>query len=285
MTQMTDTTQTTETTRAYALGHSPEEQRRLDQQGAILRPHSERLLRDAGIGPGQRVLDVGCGTADVTLLVAELVGAGGEVVGVDRAAEVLATARTRALGRGLANVRFVQAELGAFAPAERFDAVVGRNVLMHQSDPAAALGQLAHRLRPGGVLAFAEPLLFSPPLAAADRPLIARCMRWLVQAFGRVGAWPDMGLRLHQAFLDAGLPAPRVRLDGVLIGGADPSAVAWLAGTVRSLLPLIERFELATAAEVDIDTLVDRLLDEARAHGGAACGYAQGGAWVRLPAA
>ena len=66
----------------------------------MLRPFTVRLLRDAGIGAGMRVLDAGCGTGDVTALAAELVGAGGAVVGVDRSGEVLATARARAEGCG-----------------------------------------------------------------------------------------------------------------------------------------------------------------------------------------
>lgn len=55
---------------AYVLGHSASERARLGEQGVILRPFTERLLRDAGIGPGMAVLDAGCGTGDLTLLVA-----------------------------------------------------------------------------------------------------------------------------------------------------------------------------------------------------------------------
>jgi ubiquinone/menaquinone biosynthesis C-methylase UbiE len=74
----------------YILGHSQEEIRRLTFQGAILRPFTERLLRNAEIGPGMRVLDLGCGAGDVSMLAAELVGPSGSVVGIDRNPQVIA---------------------------------------------------------------------------------------------------------------------------------------------------------------------------------------------------
>jgi len=80
----------------YALGHSPAEIQRLKNQGAMLRPITERLLRNAGIEAGMRVLDLGCGAGDVSVLAAELVGPEGSVVGIDRSQEVLNVAKERA---------------------------------------------------------------------------------------------------------------------------------------------------------------------------------------------
>jgi hypothetical protein len=68
----------------YILGHSPAEIQRLMSQAVMLRPITERLLRSAGIEPGMRVLDIGCGAGDVSMLAAELVGSTGSVVGIDR---------------------------------------------------------------------------------------------------------------------------------------------------------------------------------------------------------
>lgn len=51
----------TATPEEYVLGHSAPEQRRLAGQGVILQPITERLLRDAGLRRGMRVLDIGCG--------------------------------------------------------------------------------------------------------------------------------------------------------------------------------------------------------------------------------
>src|SRR5438309_1192712 len=72
------TTETKSETK-YVLGHSPSEIRRLVSQAAILRPITERLLRTAGVGRGMRVLDLGCGAGDVSMLAAELVGPSGSV--------------------------------------------------------------------------------------------------------------------------------------------------------------------------------------------------------------
>src|ERR1700681_2988577 len=90
---------------AYVLGHSDPELLRLTIQARLLEPITRRrYLQCAGITPGMRVLDVGCGTGDVALLAAELVSNSGEVVGADRAASAVAVARERAKARSVTNV-------------------------------------------------------------------------------------------------------------------------------------------------------------------------------------
>ena len=80
----------------FALGHSPAEQQRLQRQAALLRNITQTIWRRAGLEPGIRVLDVGCGVGDTSFLAAD-----GMVVGQDRSAEALATARQRAQELGL----------------------------------------------------------------------------------------------------------------------------------------------------------------------------------------
>ncbi len=74
----------------YVLGHEPEELRRLILQAGVLQPIPARLLQNAGIGPGMRVLDLGCGAGDVTMLAADMVGPSGSVTGIDRSPQVCA---------------------------------------------------------------------------------------------------------------------------------------------------------------------------------------------------
>ena len=87
---------------------------------------------------------------------AELVGADGEVIGVDVNAEILETARARAQGAGLANIQFLAGDARTLDLPNDFDALIGRLVLMYMADPADALKQLTARLRPGAIVAFQE---------------------------------------------------------------------------------------------------------------------------------
>src|SRR5206468_6380306 len=83
--------------RPYALGYSRRELQRLELQGALIRDFTEDVLRRAVIRPGMRVLDIGCGVVDVSLLAAKLVGPRGMVLGVDRSAESTDIAERRAV--------------------------------------------------------------------------------------------------------------------------------------------------------------------------------------------
>src|SRR5215472_18723298 len=94
LTTAADVTRTQATT-GYVFGYTDAEHERLIRQAAIIAPITERLFREAGIGPGQRVLDLGSGMGDVSILAARLVGASGEVVGIERDATSIELAEAR----------------------------------------------------------------------------------------------------------------------------------------------------------------------------------------------
>ena len=269
---------------AYALGYSESEFSRLENQGAFYRDLTEDVLRRAGIAPGMRVLDLGCGVGDVSLLAADLVGPSGAVVGIDRSEEALGVARRRAAAARRGQVVFQATELDAFTTNETFDAVIGRFVLMYQPDPAATLRTLRRYLRPGGVIAFQEMAM---PLARSLPPgqEFGRCADWILGTFERAGFEVDMGGKLFAAFLAAGLPVPQMLAGGRVEGGAKSPVYAYMAHLMQSLLPMAERTGVATAAEVDIGTLAERLRAEAVDTNACLMMPPLVGAWTRVPAA
>jgi ubiquinone/menaquinone biosynthesis C-methylase UbiE len=264
----------------YALGYSESEQRRLVLQSSFYGELTERLFRKAGIQAGMRVLDVGCGVGDVSLLAAALVGPDGSVLGIDRMIASLDTARKRAAS--LQNVTFEEGELTSLDPGRQFDALVGRLVLMYLPDPAEALARLLRSVRPGGVVVFQEmeiSLARSVPRVA----LFEACGDRIRQTFHRAGFEVDMGSRLFSTFSQAGLPDPEMILEGRVEGGAGRTSYELMAQTIRSLLPMMERLRVATAAEVDVETLAARLEAETCSAGGVLILPPMIGAWSRNP--
>lgn len=148
-----------------------------DQIGRHLAGITERLLAHARPAPGERVLDVGCGTGETSLRLAAAV-APGAVLGVDLSEGLIEAARERARAAGRANLDFVLADAQVHGfEAGAFDLAASRFGVMFFDDPVAALRNLARALRPGGRLAFAcwgplaENPWFAVPRAAALRHL------------------------------------------------------------------------------------------------------------------
>lgn len=252
--------------RPYALGYSEGEFRRLERQGEHYRELTEQLLVSAGIGPGMRVLDVGCGVGDVSLIAARLVGPSGSVLGIDRSQEAIdIAARRTAIAARDRWVRFSATEIGDHLPEGRFDAVIGRLILMYLPDPAAALRRFATCLEPGGILAFQE-IAIAQARTVPEMPLFRKCLGWIIETFDRSGFEANMGDRLYRTFLDAGFVAPRMIAGARVEGGPDSFAYDYVTQTVQSLLPAGVRVGSMTRAEVGIDSLTDRLRDEALRH-------------------
>ncbi len=229
-----------------------------------------------------RVLDVGSGAGHTAFVAAELVGASGEVIGTDRAAGTIKTAQTNAEARALRNVSFRHGDPAEMIFERPFDAVVGRYVLVFNLDQPTMLRRLAQHLKPGGVIVFQEPtLLVARSIPPVD--LYERCCHWMLEGFRVGGAQNDTAYRMHGIFIAAGLPAPTMRMH-VPIGGA-PGIFEWLhalVGVIRALLPVIERHGIATSAEIDIDTLADRLCRDIAAGGSIVLGRADIAAWSRV---
>src|SRR5499427_317511 len=196
----------------YVMGHDHRERRRLLLQASILNPVTEQLFRRAGIASGMRVLDIGCGVGDVSLLAARLVGRYGSVTSVDIDPAALATLESRASSAGMSHIECIQADIHGWKPGRKFDAVVGRHILIHSKDPFAVVRDCAALLHERGLAAFHE-YDFSvvhrgwPPTPLRDR---------LMEVFDRFFAsatCANMGSRLWTLLVEAGFEPPDSRAE------------------------------------------------------------------------
>jgi ubiquinone/menaquinone biosynthesis C-methylase UbiE len=242
----------------YALGHSDREIQRLLLQARLYQTHTEHALRLAGLQPGMRVLDVGCGPGDVSFLAARLVGPSGSVLGVDAAAESIERAQSRAGEQGLSNVRFTQSTITDLTLAEPVDAVIGRLILMHLPDPAAALRHLATRVRPGGLIAFCENDM-TAVCSFPEIPLFRATVTAITRSFETLGINPQCGTTLNGLFQHAGLGVPNMTLSAPIGGATNTDLLAYAAEIWRLVLPVAQQLGLVVEELSDPDQFLPLL--------------------------
>lgn len=224
---------------------------------------TRRLLIDAGIGPGMRVVDLGCGTGIVTRLLADLVGESGHVLGVDRNAKALAKAAEMGTRAGLSNLTYLEQDLSSQLPGKQaFDAAVARRVLMYLSDPAKVLHQVTDALRPGGTAIFQEMDASMTPARTAPYPLHDQVNAWIWATVRGEGANTSMGLELAPLLERCGLSVQHVRAEAEIEGHHGS-----MASIVAAILPRILEHTSATQSSIALDTLETRLMEERKASG------------------
>ena len=267
----------------YELGHSDRELKRLRLQAQLVDPITRQFFQDASLERGMRVLDVGSGGGDTALLAAELVGDSGEVIGVDTSSVAVAAAQDRMKALGKRNISFRQGDPAAVEIAGKFDAVVGRYVLMFNPDPAAMLRSLVWRLRPGGVIVFHETdwngVRSNPPV-----PIYDQCHDWIVRTFKKVGTNPYMGHDLYSVFVRAGIPAPSMGLR-TLIGGpsTDLAYFDMIAELAITMAPVMEEQGVVSPGEIDPASFTQRMRKDVERLNSVVIGRSEIGAWSRLP--
>jgi ubiquinone/menaquinone biosynthesis C-methylase UbiE len=264
----------------YALGYADAERQRLVRQAVRFEPILEAFLRDAGIREGDRVLDVGSGLGDVSLTLGRLVTYRGAVIGLERDGASIETARSRVATIGMRNVKFVQGDVGAFESDEQFDAIVGRFILVFLPERVAIIRRLAGLLRPGGVIAFQEPLREATQAINAHLPLQHACGVQLRDAFARAGADTEIGRNVYALFQDAGLRAPQLRCDAPIDGSDQLACYAHdlLVSVLRGTGQCVEQAQLD-----EFESLPRRLFAEMQAAKSFCAGPMLIGAWTQVP--
>ncbi len=166
----------------------------------LLRAVAERSLDLLAMQPGERVLEVGCGSGVFLPLLAQAVGEAGKVLGVDHASAFVQQARERTQ-----QTKWVQVDEGdAYGlpyADDSFDAAHCDRVLMHLDDPSAALAEMRRVVRPGGRVVVAEPDWASIVIDSVDHG----AMQLLIHQANTTRRQPYIGRELNRRFAAVGL--------------------------------------------------------------------------------
>jgi ubiquinone/menaquinone biosynthesis C-methylase UbiE len=214
----------------------------------IMRPTTLALLQRAGIGLEMTCLDVGCGSGDVTLDMARIVGAAGRAVGIDIDQEKIALARQQAEDEGLSNVEFRVADIPNSEEPAAFDLVHARFILSHLASPLQALTRMRRALHPGGKIIVAD-VDFRGYFCHPDCPALWRHVELYTQATRRKGADANIGPRLPALLIEAGFE--NVQVNVVQLAETTGEVKLMTALTMENIADAVVAQGLTSTSEVD----------------------------------
>jgi SAM-dependent methyltransferase len=253
----------------YILGTDPVELDRLGLQHRLWSDTAHRLWLDAGVRPGSRVLDVGCGPGYASADLAQLVGDSGRVVGVDESEGFVGVANRRAAALGLdhltahrGDVHDLADALDAPDRAAGFDAAFARWVLCFVRDPGRVITSAASLLRPGGRFVAIDYFNYEAMTLAPREPVFDEVVGLLADAIRERGGDPDVMGRVPRMATDAGLAVRRLSVDARLARPGEPMW-DWPSSFWKSFLPrMVEAGRLDAGTKQAFDALWDRASED-----------------------
>ena len=190
----------------YAICGGKDGKNRLDILARVLLPTTAQLLDRVGLSRGMKCLDLGCGGGHVALLMAEVVGPQGRVIGTDADTEILALARKDAESENVANVEFQQGDACVRPCQEEFDLVYARFLLSHLSKPENCFAAMMEACRPGGTIVI-EDTDFSGSFCYPTGAAYERYNELYQKVVQQRGGDPNIGPKLPAMLRRAGLEA------------------------------------------------------------------------------
>lgn len=200
------------TDQEYVLGTHDEEIARLALQHRVWRDQVLDAWQRAGFGPGQTIIDIGCGSGNATMDLAEIVGPSGRVIALDKSRRFLDVVESRARERGFRNVTTFEVDLDRDPlPDIEADGAWNRWVLSFTTEPRELVEGIAACLKPGAAFVMHEYFDYGtwrsvPPTQEIDEFVAA-----VIRTWRESGGDPDLGLRLPRWLRELGFDVRDVR--------------------------------------------------------------------------
>ncbi|MGB3641045.1 MAG: methyltransferase domain-containing protein [Rivularia sp. (in: cyanobacteria)] len=234
--------------KGYTLATGDSGAYRLQILNAIHQPYTEFVLEKAGLSKGMRVADIGCGTGNVSFLIASKVKINGSVCGVDISTAQLDIARSQVEILNLDNVKFTQGSAyDTKLPKESFDLVYCRFLLIHLNRPIDALIEMRSLLKPGGLFV-CEEADFSKAFCEPSSKVHDSCYEMLIGLAKQRGQNFCLGIELYEKFQNAGFINPEISFVQPVVVGENKRLIDMSLSEARNAL--IEA-GLTEAAEID----------------------------------
>ena len=213
-----------------------------------------RRLIEEYIQVGMNVLDVGCGTGEISFFLAEAVGNTGNVFGIDVNRSAIEAALERKKESGKRNISFSATDLNELVSGQ-YDAIFGRRILMYQPDPLDTIQTLKRVLKPGGIMLFQESDEMGNLLNGDHFPVHNMVQEWIWETVRREGGNTHMGSELYKVMKAADLSVVDYRSEAMLQTIETGSDLAWVVCMMQMRMK-------ALGIQADTEKLEDRLREE-----------------------
>jgi SAM-dependent methyltransferase len=242
----------TKTEPEYVLGTGRDELERLGLQHGLWSDAAHALWKLARVGPGQSVLDVGCGPGYASFDLAQLVQASGRVVGVDESPGFVAHLNAEAHARGLSQLSARAGDVHDLAAldlaAGSFDLAYARWVLCFVARPEDVVRGVARLLRPGGRFAIHDYFNYRAMTVAPRRASYAKIVAATERTWRAHGGDPDVVGRLPSLLRDAGLRVEHLSAHQRLARPGE-SLWHWVDSWWRNFVPKLVQLEAISAED------------------------------------
>lgn len=181
----------------YVIGVGKEDEERLSLLNELFGKTSKNLLLKAGLTPGMRILEVGCGTGNMTKWIAKQIGDNGLVTAVDISHEQVKIAQENCSESN--NITFITSSIFDLKHEMQFDLIYSRFLIMHLQNPFEGLQQLTRLLKPNGILV-SEEATNSVTACYPESPIFRKYRELVMALFQKNNIDFDIGEKLYAYF-------------------------------------------------------------------------------------